>query len=90
MLHFGIHDQIKVLTSCGYWETFTSEHSWTRVGQWLYEVDIQHILYAIYKDLHVHNLFFFQVKAEMVLGKLVQKDTGNLATDMDGNLRTVR
>ena len=35
-------------------------------------------------------LGFLQVKAEMVLGKLVQKDTGNLATDMDGNLRTVR
>ena len=34
-------------------------------------------------------LGFLQVKAEMVLGKLVQKD-GNLATDMDGNLRTVR
>ena len=50
MLRFGIHDQIKVLTSCGYWETFTSEHSWTRVGQWLYEVVIRHILYAINKD----------------------------------------
>ena len=48
--HFGVHDQIKVLTSCGYWETFTSEHSWTRVGQWLYEVVIRHILYAINKD----------------------------------------
>ena len=47
MLHFGIHGQIKVLTSCGYWETFTSEHSWTRVGQWLYEVDIRHILHVI-------------------------------------------
>ena len=57
MLRFGIHDQIKVLTSCGYWETFTSEHSWTRVGQWLYEVDIQHILYAIYKDLHKWGFF---------------------------------
>ena len=30
-----------------------------------------------------------QVKAEMVLGRLVQKD-GHLATDMDGNPRQVR
>ena len=30
-----------------------------------------------------------QVKAEMALGRLVQKD-GHLATDMDGNPRQVR
>ena len=30
---------LQLLTSCGYWETFTSEQSWTRVGQWLYEVE---------------------------------------------------
>ena len=34
-----ITSTFQVLTSCGYWETFTSEDSWTRVGQWLYEVE---------------------------------------------------
>ena len=33
------HFRLQLLTSCGYWETFTSEDSWTRVGQWLYEVE---------------------------------------------------
>jgi len=27
-----------VLSSCGWWETFTCEASWTRLGQWLYQV----------------------------------------------------
>ena len=49
-------------------------------------------IYAIYymPSTKIYIIGFLQVKAEMVLGKLVQKDTGNLANDMDGNLRTVR
>ena len=34
-------------------------------------------------------ILWLQVKAEMVLGRLVQKD-GHLATDVDGNPRKVR
>ena len=49
-------------------------------------------IYAEYymPSTKIYIIGFLQVKAEMALGKLVQKDTGNLATDMDGNLRTVR
>ena len=78
----------QLLTSCGYWETFTSEDSWTRVGQWLYEVENSStkLLGAGQCGQCGHC---GQVKAEMVLGRLVQKD-GHLATDLDGNPRQVR
>ena len=81
-----------MLTSCGYWETFTSEDSWTRVGQWLYEVEkffqpYFSLQWRISSDKKL--ILWLQVKAEMVLGRLVQKD-GHLATDVDGNPRKVR
>jgi hypothetical protein len=70
-----------ILTSCGYWENFTEENSWTRVGQWLYEVP------SPSPSLSSSPC---QIKAEMAMGRHRVKEDGTLAQDIDGNKRTVR